>query len=87
MKILDFLLDRFEYNEEKDCYYSKKKWIGLSNGDDRTLYLEVDNRGSLIWWRENRGSEYTIFDGKSLKTEEEFENVFDLLNIKLYLKW
>ena len=41
----------------------------------------------MIWWRDNTGFETTIFDGKELKTEEEFNQVFELLGIKEILKW
>ena len=82
--MLEFLLDRFEY---QGYYKSKKKRRGASTGDDATLYISVDGTGTLVWWRENRGFETTIFDGKELKTEEEFEQLFDWLEIKRYLRW
>jgi hypothetical protein len=85
---LDFLLDRFDwYNQEERILKSKKKWIGGSTGDDSTLYIYLDDRTTNIWWKSNRGEESTIFDGKELKTEKEFEQLFDWLEIKIYLKW
>lgn len=87
--ILDFdnyLADKFI--KEEDCLYkSKKKWIGAGTGDDSTLYVYLDENITHLWWRENRGYENTIFYGRAIKSQEELEQLFDLLELKIYLKW
>lgn len=80
-----FLLDRFHLYEE-GIYRSNDTWIVGDLGSDSKLYIAVGN-GTNIWWRANRGLETTIFEGRSLKTEEEFNTVFELLDIKTFLKW
>ena len=82
-----FLEDRFVLDSEEEVFKSKSKWRGLGAGDDKTLYIYTDEFCTNIWWKENRGYETTIFDGKELKTEEEFNQVFELLGIKEILKW
>lgn len=82
-----FLEDRFVWDEKYDAFKSKKKQLGCSAGDDRNLYMIVGIGGTLIWWRNSRGQEETIFDGRELKTEEEFNQVFELLEINKTLKW
>lgn len=80
-----YLLDRFRWDKTEEEFVSKAKWIGAGTGDDSTLRVCLQ-RGTIIYWRQNRGFEQTIFDGKSL-SEEEMEKVFELLEIKIYLKW
>jgi hypothetical protein len=86
-KQYDFLEDRFVWDDKHESFKSKKKWLGASTGDDRSLYIIVNESGTLIYWRNSRGQEDTIFDGKELKTEEEFNQVFELLEIKTLLGW
>lgn len=81
-----FLLDRFTWDKDEEEFVSKKKWLGAGTGDDSTLRIFNTDTGTIIYWRENRGYETTIFDGKKL-TEEELELLFELLEIKKYLKW
>ena len=81
------LENNFFYDLENEVYISKKKRTGVSSGDVSHLYIATNKSGTMIWWRENRGFESTIFDGKELKTEEEFNQVFELLGIKEILKW
>lgn len=80
---LEFLLENFNYIPRKGIYESKRKKLGVSNGDDSSLMIDVSDRFTIIWWKENRGAEYTIFDGRRLRTKEEFEQVFDLLGLKI----
>ena len=68
-------------------FSQKKRRLGAGTGDDSSLFVASDSSGTVIWWRSNRGEEDTIFDGKELKTEEEFNQVFELLGIKEILKW
>lgn len=82
-----FLEDKFTYDSKDRAFKSKRKRLGAGNGDDLSLFLSVDSGGTLIWWKENRGSEDVIFDGRELKTEEEFNQVFELLGLKTLLKW
>ena len=86
-KQYSFLEDRFVWDSKEEVFKSKSKWRGLGSGDDKTLYIYADEFCTNIWWRENRGFETTIFDGKELKTEEEFNQIFELLGIKEILKW
>ena len=86
-KHYSFLEDRFVWDEKYDALKSKKKQLGCSSGDDRNLCMIVGIGGTLIWWRNSRGQEETIFDGKELKTEKEFNQVFELLEIDKILKW
>lgn len=82
-----FLEDRFVWDSEEEVFKSKNKWRGLGSGDDKTLYIYSDEFCTNVWWKENRGFETTIFDGKELKTEEEFNQLFEFLGIKEILKW
>lgn len=68
-------------------YKSRKKWLGVGTGDDRSLYIDITGGDTLIYWVENRGFEITIFEGREIKSTEEFKQLFDFLDIKLYLKW
>ena len=74
-------------DNENEVFQSKKRRIGAGTGDDSSLFIASDSSGTLIWWRSNRGEEDIIFDGKELKTEEQFNQVFELLGIKEILKW
>ena len=82
-----FLENNFTYNHETQCFKSKRKQLGGSTGDDRSLFIDNTGRSCLIYWVNNRGQEDTIFDGKELKTEKEFNQVFELLEINKILKW
>ena len=73
--------------DENEVFQSKKRRLGVGTGDDSSLFIASNSSGTTIWWKENRGFETTIFDGKELKTEEEFNQVFELLGIKEILKW
>lgn len=86
-EIFSFLRKNFTYDSTDEVFQSKKRRMGLGSGDDSSLFISSDSRGTLIWWRSNRGEEDTIFDGKELKTEKEFNQVFELLDIKTLLKW
>ena len=68
-------------------YKSRKKWLGAGTGDDKALYIDITGGDTLIYWVENRGCEITVFEGREIKSVEEFEQLFDFLDIKLYLKW
>lgn len=81
-----YLLDRFTWDKEEEEFISKKKWLGAGTGDDSTLRIYNTETGTIIYWRQNRGFEQTIFDGRNL-SEEEMEKIFELLEIKIYLKW
>lgn len=83
----NFLNDRFVWNKTHDVYVSKQKWIGSGTGDDSLLYMDVSGKTTQIWWKQNRGYETTIFDGRKLTTPEEFESLFDFLELRTYLKW
>lgn len=85
-EIEEYLKQNFEQVEE-DTWKSNKKRIGVSTGDDSTLYVYTDKYSTDIWWRENRGFEKTIFNGKPVRTVNDIEKLFDLLNIETYLKW
>ena len=78
-----FLREKFTYDSEEETFQSKKKRLGAGSGDDARLVIMSDNISTTIWWKYNNGFEQTIFDGKGLKTEEEFNKVFELLEIKL----
>ena len=86
-EIFSFLRKNFTYDSENEVFQSKKRRIGGGTGDDSSLFIASSSSGTVIWWRSNRGEEDTIFDGKELKTEEEFNQVFELLGIKEILKW
>jgi hypothetical protein len=81
---LSFLRKNFTYDNEEEVFKSKKKRLGAATGDDSSLFIASNKSGTMIWWKDNRGFETTIFDGKKLKTEEEFNQVFELLEIS---KW
>lgn len=81
-EIFSFLRKSFTYDNENEVFQSKKRRIGVGSGDDSSLFIASNSSGTLIWWRTNRGEEDIIFDGKELKTEEEFNQVFELLGIK-----
>lgn len=78
--ICSFLSTNFELTED-GAYKSKKKRRGVSSGDDKNLYIYFTNKSTTIWWKENRGFEETIFDGRKLNTEE-LKNVLDYLDLK-----
>lgn len=80
-----YLLDRFTWDKREEEFVSKKKWLGAGTGDDSTLRICIE-RGTVIYWRQNCGIEQTLFDGRNL-SEEEMEKIFELLEIKIYLKW
>lgn len=86
-EIFSFLRKNFTYDNENEVFQSKKRRLGAGTGDDSSLFIASNSSGTLIWWRSNRGEEDTIFDGKEIKTEEEFNQVFELLGIKEVLKW
>ena len=86
-EIFSFLRKNFTYDNENEVFQSKKRRLGAGTGDDSSLFIVSNSSGTTIWWKENRGFETTIFDGKELKTEEEFNQVFELLGIKEILKW
>lgn len=86
-EIFSFLRKNFTYDNENEVFQSKKRRLGAGTGDDSSLFISSDSGGTLIWWRSNRGEEDTIFDGKELKTEKEFNQIFELLDIKTILKW
>lgn len=67
-----------------DCYTfkSNKKRLGAGTGDDSILYIYADTSSTSIWWREVTGFEKTIFEGRKLKSIQELETVFDLLDLK-----
>lgn len=81
-----FLLDRFDYKDIEEVFVSHNTRRGLGTGDDSRLYIYVDNETTLIYWRENRGYETTIFNGLHLE-EPEMELVFKFLGINKELKW
>lgn len=81
-----YLLDRFTWDKEAEEFISKKKWIGAGTGDDSVLRIYTTDTGTIIYWRQNRGFEQTIFDGRQLN-QEEMEQMFEFLEIKTYLKW
>jgi hypothetical protein len=81
-----YLLDRFYWDKEEEEFFSKKKWIGATTGDDSILRMYTTKTGTIIYWRDNRGQEQTIFDGRAL-SKKEMEQVFELLEINKYLKW
>jgi hypothetical protein len=83
----NFLNDRFVWNRTNEVYMSKQKWLGAGTGDDRTLCIDVSGTYTNIWWLENRGYETTIYEGRHMKSEEEYEQLFDFLEIKTYLNW
>lgn len=76
-------LEKFTYDSEEETFQSKKKRLGAGSGYDASLVIMSGNISTTIWWKYNNGFEQTIFDGKGLKTEEEFNKVFELLEIKL----
>ena len=86
-EIFSFLRKNFTYDNENQVFQSKKRRLGAGTGDDSSLFIASCGFGTTIWWRDNTGFETTIFDGKELKTEEEFNQVFELLGIKEILKW
>lgn len=86
-EIFSFLRKNFTYDSKNEIFQSKKRRLGAGTGCDSSLFISSDSGGTLIWWRSNRGEEDTIFDGKELKTEEEFNQIFELLGIKEILKW
>lgn len=86
-EIFTFLRKNFTYDNENEVFQSKKRKLGVGSGDDSSLFIASNGSGTTVWWKENRGFETTIFDGKELKTEEEFNQVFELLEIPKLLKW
>lgn len=86
-EIFSFLRKNFTYDNENEVFQSKKRRLSVGTGDDSSLFIASNSSGTTIWWKENRGFETTIFDGKELKTEEEFNQIFELLGIKTLLKW
>jgi len=84
-EIFSFLRKYFTYDNENEVFQSKKRRISAGTVDDSSLFIASDSQGTVIWWRSNLGEEDTIFDGKELKTEEEFNQVFELLNISKWL--
>ena len=87
LKDFEFLSPWFIYNSKSQCFKSRRKQLGCSTGDDRSLYIDNTAGSCLIYWVNSRGQEDTIFDGKELKTENEFNQVFELLEIPKLLKW
>jgi hypothetical protein len=81
-----YLLNRFTWDKEAEEFVSKRKWLGAGTGDDATLRIYPSEEGTIIYWRQNRGFEQTIFDGRYL-SEEEMEKVFELLEINKYIRW
>ena len=70
-------------NDEANTYRSLKKQLGAGSGDDKTLFIQHDifpiPSGELristhIWWRENRGTEITMFEG-SIKNKSELKKI------------
>ena len=44
-------------------YVSDKTYLGLGTGDDAKLHIHYYLNSAAIWFRSNRGDEYTMFDG------------------------
>ena len=86
-EIFGFLRKNFTYDNEDEVFQSKKRRLGASVADDSSLFISSCGFGTTIWWRNKRGQEDTIFDGKELKTEEEFNQIFEFLGIKEILRW
>lgn len=85
-KEYEFLLDRFDYNDEEEGFVSKKTLLGASTGSDKKLILFLDDSTTFMYWRDGRGYETTIFDGIGLE-EEDIELTFNLLGINSMLRW
>ena len=84
LDISNYLSKWFEFIPQEEVYKSKKKWRGVGTGDDKNLYIYFDERSTTIWWKDNRGFESTIFEGRKLEKIEEIKTVFDLLDLKIY---
>ncbi len=83
-----FLKENFTIDsEDSNLYKSNKKLLGVSSGDDKTLYISINNINNdvYIWWRENSGFEQTIFDGV-IENDKDFMNLIKMLCIKKLLK-
>jgi len=78
MKIVQ---NKFTYNQETEEWISNKTYLGLGTGDDKKLIIYFGDKVTLIYWREKRGYETTIFQGREIE-ESELEKLFNLLGIE-----
>lgn len=69
----------FIYKKE-DIFKLPKTFRGLSTGDDKKLFLYHNKTNVCIWFRENRGSEDTLFKG-SIKNKSALKVLLKQLNI------
>lgn len=79
-----YLSEWFDFYPEDEIYKSKRKQLGVSAGDDKTLYILIQEGFTIIYWKYNRGGEETIFDGAQIKTPKVMKKVFKLLGINEY---
>ncbi len=84
----DFKL--IEEEEEFLLFESYKTFLGAGTGDDRKLVISYNTRSEelWIWWRENRGTETTIYEG-FCKNKSEFRKILkdQIRIIHLHYEW
>lgn len=84
------ILEEHFYKDIRDSIYrSRKKWLGVSTGDDKTLIIEQNilRHTMTIYWKDNRGFETTIFEGIILEEDKELRTLLNWLEIDKFLKW
>lgn len=86
---MNILKEYFEKDHFDTIYYSKKKWLGVSSGDDKKLIIDMNSiRHTMsIYWKDNRGFETTIFEGMVLHKDDELKTLLSWLEIDKFLKW
>lgn len=89
MTTKDILEEHFTKDTVEEKYTSNKKWLGVSSGDDKKLIIEkdIERNTMIIYWKDNRGFETTIFEGKLLHTNDEISTLLGWLEINKSLKW
>lgn len=73
----------FSYNEERDEFIHPKTILGLGTGDDKKVCIYQYKTNVLIYTRENRGTEDTLFDGFCKSKNELKKLMKDYLNIPI----
>lgn len=73
-------IESLDFTEKNDVFVSNKTYLGIGTGDDKKLIIEIFENDIEIYWLENRGVQYTIFEGK-IKNKSELKVLLKMLNI------
>jgi hypothetical protein len=69
----------FKYDKKREEYISDKTYLGCSTGDDKKLMIchEEDDHYTHIYYKSNRGEEFTKFEG-FIKNKSKFKEILKM---------